>query len=146
MLYLWLKAAHIIAVISWLAGLLYLPRLYVYHVATKPGGEADGMLQTMEYRLLRVIVTPAMLASLGFGFGLLWLQPELLQNGWMHAKLGLIVLLLAVHGQFGRMRKQLIADSKAKRFRHSSRYYRWWNEAPTLIMIAIVVLVIVRPF
>ena len=146
MIYLWLKACHIIAVVAWMAGLLYLPRLFVYHAAVPPGSDRDAMLQVMEKRLMRFIMTPAMLATIGFGLSLLWLDVELLQQGWMHAKLGLIGAMLVVHGIFGRMRKQFIAGSAAGKFRHSAGYFRWWNEAPTVLLVGIVVLVIVRPF
>ena len=146
MFYLWLKAIHVIAVIAWMAGLLYLPRLYVYHTETKPSGKRDEMLQTMELRLLRIITTPAMLVALASGLWLLVLDPSLLQMGWMHAKLTLVVLMLAVHGWFARLRKNLIWESHTLEFRHGALYYRVWNEVPTLLMIGIVILVIVRPF
>lgn len=146
MFYLWLKAVHIIAIIAWMAGMLYLPRLYAYHTETKPGSASDKLFQTMERRLLRIIMTPAMVVVLGSGLWLLTSNTNLLQMGWMHAKLTLIVLMFGVHGYFARMRKNLAKESEALQFRHTSRYYRLWNEVPTLFMIAIVVLVIVRPF
>ena len=146
MFYLWLKAIHVISVIAWMAGLLYLPRLYVYHSETKPSGKRDAMLQTMERRLLRIITTPAMLVALASGLWLLVLDPSLLHMGWMHAKLTLVVLMLGVHGWFARLRKNLMWESHALEFRHGPLYYRVWNEVPTLLMIGIVILVIVRPF
>jgi putative membrane protein len=139
----WTRALHVIAVISWMAGLLYLPRLYVYHCEAQPGGEADRMLRTMERRLLRAIMTPAMLATFLFG-GVLLATPGVVDwsQGWLHAKLALVVLLAAAHGMMARWRR----DFEAGRNRHPARFYRVANEVPTLLMIGIVVLVLVRPF
>ena len=139
----WTRALHVIAVISWMAGLLYLPRLYVYHCEAQPGGEADRMLKTMERRLLRAIMTPAMVATFLFG-GLLLATPGVVDwsQGWIHAKLALVVLLAAFHGMMARWRR----DFEAGRNHRPARFYRVANEVPTLLMIGIVVLVLVRPF
>jgi putative membrane protein len=139
----WTRALHLIAVISWMAGLLYLPRLYVYHCEAQPGGEADRMLKVMERRLLRAIMTPAMVAAFLFG-GLLLATPGVVDwsRGWIHAKLALVLLLAAAHGMMARWRR----DFEAGRNRRPARFYRVANEVPTLLMIGIVVLVLVRPF
>ena len=142
MLYLWVKALHVISIIAWMAGLLYLPRLYVYHAMVEQGSARAETFELMERRLLKAIMNPAMIASFIFGFWLVLINPDLLQQGWFHAKLLLVFLMAGCHGIFGRMRRQL-ADGTTNR---SDRYYRYWNEAPTVLMIAIVILAIVQPF
>lgn len=141
--YPWLRALHVIAVIAWMAGMLYLPRLYVYHCGAAAGSEASEMLKVMERRLLRAIVNPAMVATFVLG-GLLLATPGAVDwgSGWIYAKLALVVAMAAVHGLFARWRK----DFEADRNRRSARFYRLWNEVPTVLMIAIVILVMVRPF
>ena len=141
-LYLWLKALHVISVIAWMAGLLYLPRLFVYHCAAAPGSEASETFKVMERRLLRAIMTPAMLASWGFGLAMLAVEPGWFASGWLHAKLALVVALSAAHMAMASWRRAFAED----RNRRSAKFYRIANEAPTLLMIAIVVLVIVKPF
>jgi putative membrane protein len=140
--YLWIKALHIVAVIAWMAGMLYLPRLYVYHCGTPAGSEASEMLKLMERRLLRAIVNPAMLASLVLG-GLLLATPGAVDwsAGWIHGKLALVVVLLALHGLFARWRRDFAADRNVR----PARFYRVANEVPTLLMIGIVVLAVVKP-
>jgi len=142
-LYPWIKAFHVIAVIAWMAGMLYLPRLFVYHCEVAVGSPESERFKTMERRLLRIITNPAMiavwvlgitLASLPAGGG--WHQ------GWLAAKVVLVVAMSTVHGFFARWRKDFAAD----RNRHSPRFYRLWNEVPALLMIAIVILVVVKPF
>ena len=142
MLYLWVKALHVISIIAWMAGLLYLPRLYVYHAMVEQGSARAETFELMERRLLKAIMNPAMIASFIFGFWLVLINPDLLQQGWFHAKLLLVFSMAGCHGIFGRMRRQL-ADGTANR---SDRYYRYWDEAPTVLMIAIVILAIVQPF
>jgi putative membrane protein len=142
MSYLWLKALHLIAVIAWMAGMLYLPRLFVYHADAKSGSELSETLKIMERRLLRFIVNPAMIASFAFGLALLAQNPDLLHQPFMHAKLGLVLLMTALHGYLARCRKAFARDQN----RHTARFYRILNEVPTALMIAIVVLVIVKPF
>ncbi|NNG02815.1 MAG: protoporphyrinogen oxidase HemJ [Inquilinus sp.] len=141
-LYLWLKALHVIAVIAWMAGLLYLPRLFVYHCGAAPGSEASETFKVMERRLLRAIMTPAMLASWLFGLALLAAEPAWLAQGWMHAKLALLVAMTAAHMVMAAWRRAFAED----RNRRGALFYRIANEVPTLFMIAIVVLVIVKPF
>jgi putative membrane protein len=141
MLPLWLKAFHIIAVISWMAGLLYFWRLLVYH-AMEREPVVIARLQTMERRLRRAIMNPAMVVAAGLGVALLVLQPEYLRQGFMHAKLALVALLLVNHGMAVRAERRLGRDPSA----YSHKYLRVMNEVPTLLMIGIVILIVVRPF
>ncbi len=140
--YLWIKSLHVIAVIAWMAGMLYLPRLYVYHVEQGQSSAIAPIFQTMERRLLRYITNPAMIASFIFGGLMIWANPDLMKDGWFHAKLTAVILLTVVHVMLARYRKQLLAGTCQK----SARYFRVLNEVPTLLMIAIIVLVIVKPF
>ena len=138
----WIKALHVISVIAWMAGMLYLPRLFVYHADKAPGSEASEMLKVMERRLLRAIINPAMIASLAFG-GVLLATPGAIDWSawWIHMKLVLVVIMFALHGAFARWRR----DFEADRNRRPARFYRIANEVPTVVMIAIVILVFVRP-
>ena len=142
-MYPWSRALHIIAVISWMAGLLYLPRLFVYHCRAEPGSQMSETFKIMERRLARAIMTPAMVASFVFGIALLatpgvipWSAP------WIWGKLLLVLVLAGMHGLMLRWRRDFAED----RNRRSERFYRVANEVPTLLMIGIVVLVVVRPF
>lgn len=141
--YPWIKALHIISVISWMAGMLYLPRLYVYHAGVVAGSDQSELFKVMERRLLRFIINPAMIASFLFG-GLLLLTPNLLDwsEGWLHAKLFAVLLMAGFHGALSRWRKDFAADSNRK----SQSFYRKVNEIPTILMIFIVIMVVVRPF
>ena len=141
MLYLWFKALHVIAVIAWMAALLYLPRLMVYHCAAEPGSKQSETLKIMEQRLLRFIANPAIIVTWLFGIALM-LENELFRAGWMQAKFVLVLMLSALHGLNAKWTKDFAAD----RNRRPARFYRIMNEAPTLLMIAIVILVIVKPF
>ena len=138
--YAWIKALHMIAVIAWMAGLLYLPRLFVYHADAPKGSDLSETLKTMERRLLRAIMNPAMVAV--FVFGGLMLVVQDWRQGWLHAKLLLVLGLTIVHHLYALWRKDFAADRNTRR----ARFYRFWNEVPTLAMIAIVILVIVKPF
>ena len=138
---LWLKALHVIAVISWMAGLLYLPRLFVYHSAVAPGSETSETFKVMERRLLKAIMNPAMIVAWIAGLVLMW-QGEWYRSGWMHGKLALVLVLSGVHGLLAARTRAFAEDRKV----HSGRSYRILNEVPTLLMIGIVVLVIVKPF
>jgi putative membrane protein len=142
-LYLWIKALHVISVIAWMAGMLYLPRLYVYHCGAAPGSVQSETFKVMERKLLRAIVNPAMIATYLFGIGLL-LMPEgpSLREPWLLAKLALVLILSGMHGLFARWRKDFEADRNIR----SARFYKFMNEVPTVLLIGIVVLVIVRPF
>jgi len=139
--YLWLKAVHVIAIISWMAGLLYLPRLFVYHTEVAPGSDASEKFKVMERRLLKAIMNPAAVASWGLG---LWMAiiGGLFNDAWFHAKLTLVVLMTASHLAMIRYKNAFAQDRNAK----SQRFYRVLNEVPTLLMIGIVLLVIVKPF
>jgi putative membrane protein len=141
MLYLWIKALHVVSVISWLAALLYLPRLLVYHCAAEPGSAQSETFKLMERRLLRAIAAPAMVLAWLTG---LWLAYDagLFRQGWLHGKLVLVLLLSAVHGVNARWVKDFAADRNAR----TARFYRLANEVPTVLMIGIVILVIVKPF
>lgn len=139
--YLAIKALHIISVISWMAGMLYLPRLYVYHAGVAVGSEASELLKVMERRLLRYITNPAMIATFLTG-GMLFMIPNLAVGGWFHMKFTLILLLAGVHGMFSRWRKDFEKDKNTK----SQKFFRIANEVPTVIMIIVVVLVVVKPF
>ena len=141
--YLWIKALHVVAVISWLAGLLYLPRLFVYHCNTEAGSPQSETFKVMERRLMNAIMTPAMLASWVLGGVLIWLLGlEVLRDGyWLSIKLGLVVALTGVHLMLIRHLRAFARDRNS----HSARYFRILNEVPTLLMVAIVVMVIVRP-
>ncbi len=136
------KALHVISVISWMAGLLYLPRLFVYHAAEAPGSASSETFKVMERRLYRAIMNPAMMATWLFGLTMLWMAPGWLEDGWMHAKLFLVLVLTATHHAMGRWRKAFAADEN----RHSTRFYRIANEIPTLLMVVVVFLVILKPF
>lgn len=139
--YLVLKALHLIAMISWMAGLLYLPRLYVYHAGKAPGSESSEMLKTMEHRLLRYIMNPAMIMTLLFGL-LLASHPDIGMQKWLHAKLGLVFLLFGFHGFLARCRKDFAADRNSR----SAKFYKIINEVPTVFMIIIVMLAVTKPF
>jgi protoporphyrinogen IX oxidase len=141
MLYDWLKALHIIAVIAWMAGMLYLPRLYVYHTAAEPGSALSETFKVMERRLLRAIINPAMIATWVFGLGMAF-TGNLWDQGWLYAKLALVGGMMAAHIAFARWRR----DFEADRNRRSQRFYRFMNEVPTLLMIGIVLLVVLKPF
>jgi protoporphyrinogen IX oxidase len=139
--YPWLKALHIVAVIAWMAGMLYLPRLYVYHCAAKPGSELSETLKTMERRLLKAIVNPAMGATFVLGV-LLLVVVDAWDQAWVWTKIALVLAMGGVHGLFSRWRRDFAADRNAR----PARFYRIWNEVPTLLLIAIVVVVVVKPF
>jgi len=140
-LYLWIKAAHIFAVISWMAGMLYLPRLFVYHSASEPGSEQSETFKVMERRLLRIIVNPAMVATWVLGLWLSWVTGAY-ASGWLHAKLVLVVAMSGLHGMLSRWTRDFAAD----RNRHSQRFYRIINEIPAILLIGIVILAVVKPF
>ena len=141
--YLWLKALHIVSVIAWMVGLLYLPRLFVYHADVPPGSPSAETFKVMEKRLLRVIMTPAMLATWLFGLGLLVTSPAVnWGSGWLHVKLLLVVVMSVLHGMMARWRRDFAGDAN----RHEARFYRILNEVPTALMIIIVLAVIIKPF
>jgi putative membrane protein len=139
--YVWIKALHVIAVIAWMAGMLYLPRLFVYHCDAEPGSVQSETFKLMERRLLKAIINPAMIATWVLGLWLAW-SAEWYRSGWLQVKVLLVVVLSAVHGMMVRW----VRDFAHDRNRHSQRFYRIINEVPTVLMIAIVILVVVKPF
>lgn len=141
--YLWVKAVHVISIIAWMAGLLYLPRLFVYHVGAEKGSLQDQTFKVMERKLLRYIMNPAMIASFLTGIWLLvLLSPGIWTEGWLHGKLTLVVAMAAMHGMMAKWCRQFAENANTR----SARFYRVANEVPTVLMIAIVILVIVKPF
>jgi putative membrane protein len=141
--YLWIKALHIIAVMAWMAGMLYLPRLFVYHAEAAPLSELDKTLQVMERRLLRGIVNPSMVVALVFGV-LLFLNrgPGIWQEGWWDVKFLMLVLMFAIHGFLSRWRRAFAEGRNS----HSSRFFRWMNEMPAVLMVVIVLMAVAKPF
>lgn len=139
--YLWMKALHVIAVISWMAGLLYLPRLFIYHHQSAPGSETSETLKIMERRLFKVIMNPAMMISWALGLYLAWDGFGFI-GGWLHAKIAAVVVMTAAHIYFGRAMRAFGRDERPA----TERGWRFLNEVPALLMIAIVLLVIVKPF
>ena len=140
--YPWTKALHLISVFAWMAGMFYLPRLYVYHTAAAPGSESSETFKVMERRLLRAIMNPAMIAAWIFGVTLV-LTPGVVdwRAGWWHGKAAGFLGMTLFHHHLGYARKDFLADRR----RHSERYWRIVNEAPTLLLVLIVVMVIVKP-
>ncbi|WP_421980440.1 protoporphyrinogen oxidase HemJ [Roseibium sp.] len=140
-LFLWVKSLHVISIIAWMAGMLYLPRLFVYHADAEIGSVQSETFKVMERRLLKAIINPSMIAAWIFG---LWAAYELSawQDGWFHAKLTLVLIMSGVHGYLSRCVKAFAADRNTR----SQRFYRILNEVPTVLMVVIVILVIVKPF
>jgi putative membrane protein len=140
-LYLSIKVLHILAIISWMAGMLYLPRLFVYHAEAPKGSLQARTFMAMERRLMRAIMLPALLATWATGLTLV-VQAGFLHAGWLHAKLALVIALSALHGYFAKLRKDLAEEKD----RHGSRFFRIVNEAPAVLMAATVILVVFKPF
>ncbi len=141
--YPWTKAVHVISMVAWMAGMFYLPRLYVYHCDMQAGSRESERFKVMEYRLLRQIINPAMIATWLFGI-LLVLTPGVIDwaSGWWHLKLTAVLLMSGFHGAMSKWRRAFMEDRNTR----SHRYYRIANEVPTLLLMVIVVMVIVRPF
>jgi putative membrane protein len=139
--YEWIKAFHVIAVIAWMAGMLYLPRLFVYHCDAEPGSRQSETFKVMERRLLRAIINPAMIAAWVLGLGLAY-EGGWFAAHWLQAKIALVLGLSAVHGFLARW----VRDFAADRNRKSQKFYRILNEVPAILMIGIVILVVVKPF
>ena len=140
-MYLWIKAFHIIAVVTWFAGLFYLPRLFVYHAQSEDSISKERF-KIMERKLYRGIMMPSMVVAIALGIWLVWLVPAWLSQGWLHAKLGLVAALLVYHFTCAGMLKQFAADRNTR----SHVFYRWLNEAPVLVLVAVVILVAGKPF
>jgi protoporphyrinogen IX oxidase len=141
-MYLWLKALHIIAVISWMAGLLYLPRLMIYHCEAEKGSVQSETFKTMERRLLKAIMTPAMIVSWSLGLYLAFVYVGFKGNAWLHVKFLFVIALSASHGFMARWVREFAEDRNTR----SQRFYRIANEVPTLLMVGIVILAVVKPF
>ena len=140
-MYEWIKALHVIAVIAWMAGMLYLPRLFVYHCEAEIGSKQSETFKIMERRLLKAIINPAMIIAWLAGLYLAW-SGHWYSAGWFHGKLLLALVMSGVHGFFARWVKDFAADRNLK----SQKFYRVINEVPTVLMIGIVIFVIVKPF
>ena len=140
MMELWIKALHVMSVIAWMAGIFYLPRLYVYHVTATPGGELSETLKTMERKLLKVIMTPAMIATWVFGIWIAVLTDAFTET-WFQLKFVAVIAMTVFHAVASTWRKEFEADANTR----SERFYRLANEVPTLLMVVIVLLVVVRP-
>lgn len=140
-LVLWLKALHIMAFAAWMAGMWYLPRLMVYHADTPAGSPCSETFKVMERRLLRAITTPAMIVTVLLGIWLATAQAQW-RDGWLHGKLLLVVIMLAVHGLLARHVREFAADKRER----SGRYFRMLNEAPTVLFIGIVLFAVLKPF
>ena len=138
---LWIKAFHVMAVIAWMAGLLYLPRLFVYHHETEAGSEASERFKTMEMRLFTIIMNPAMMLAWALGLYMAWSVFDF-QGGWLHAKIFFVFILSGVHSYLGRAMRAFQRDERPR----SQRHWRIMNEVPALAMIVIVLLVILKPF
>ena len=140
-MYLWIKAFHIVAVIAWMAGMLYLPRLFVYHASAAAGSAQSDTFKTMEQRLLRFIMTPAMILTWLLGITLV-IQGQYLAASWFHLKIVLVALMTVTHGLFSHWARDFAHDRNP----HSAKFYRIANEIPTLLLIVIVILATVKPF
>ncbi|SDG15158.1 putative membrane protein [Onishia taeanensis] len=143
-MYLWIQALHLIAVVTWFAALFYLPRLFVYHAMARDAGDeqAIGYFTTMERKLYRGIMMPSMIAVIVLGVSMLAMVPGLMSQGWMHAKLTLVVLLIGYHHVCLAYMKKLAAGTCQK----SHVFFRWFNEAPVVVLILVVILAVVKPF
>jgi putative membrane protein len=141
-LYQWVLALHIISMVAWMAGMLYLPRLFAYHAGVAAGSESSELFKVMEKRLLRFIINPAMIATLLCGLWLLFLNPDLLKAHYMHAKLFLVLVLFALHGFLAAARKRFEKDANTR----PAKFWKVLNEVPAVIMVLIVILVVVKPF
>lgn len=141
MLLAYIKAFHVIAIIAWMAGLLYLPRLFVYHAAAKPGSEQSETFKTMEHRLLRYIMTPAMIVTWLLGIVLV-LQGQFLAATWFHVKITLVLIMTVLHGLFSHWAHEFALDRNTR----SQKFYRIANEIPTVLLIVIVIMATVKPF
>jgi len=140
-MYEWIKALHLVAVIAWMAGMLYLPRLFVYHCDAEVGSKQSETFKLMEHRLLKAIIDPAMAVTWLAGLYLAW-AGHWFSAGWLHGKLAMVIVMSAMHGFFARCVKDFAADRNTR----SQKFYRLVNEVPTALMIGIVILVVLKPF
>ncbi len=140
--YNWFKAIHVISVMAWMAGMLYLPRLFAYHADAAGGSDKSETFKIMERRLIKIIINPAMIAAWIFGALLLWSNPGFMQQGWMHVKLAGVVVMTVLAHVFLRWQKKFERDENTR----SSKFYRIWNEVPAFAMIVIVLMAVAEPF
>ena len=141
-IYLWIKAVHLIAVIAWMAGMMYLPRLFVYHHQSEKGGEAERYFIAMERRLLKGIINPSMIAVWILGIAMLIAVPQTLSSGWFHVKFTLVIAISGVHGFYASAQRKFAAGERPR----TERFWRIMNEVPFVMLIVVVFLVIVKPF
>ena len=141
-IYLWLKAFHIISVIFWMAGMLYLPRLFVYHHTAEQDGELEKALLIQERNLLKIIINPAMIATWVFAGLMIWANPSLLSDGWFHIKLILVLTMSGIHGFYASAQKKFARGERPR----SEKFWRIMNEGPAILIIVIVLLAILKPF
>lgn len=140
--YLWIKALHVIAVIAWMAGMMYLPRLFIYHHQSERGGEAERYFTLMERRLLKGIINPSMGAVWILGILMLISNPAMISTGWFIVKLAMVLALSGIHGFYAAARKQFEAGERPR----TEKFWRIMNEVPFLMLIVIVLMVILKPF
>ena len=139
---MWYKALHVISVIAWMAAILYMPRLFVYHSQVAVGSESDKIFQIMEQKLLRIIMNPAMIVTYISGGVIAYIYGLAALGGWFHIKLTCVILMSIFHAMLAKYRKNFINGNN----KHSAKFYRWINEVPTILMIIIVIMVVVKPF
>lgn len=140
--YLWIKSAHVVLVIAWMAGMMYLPRLFIYHFQSEKGGEAESYFVTMERRLMMGIMTPSLIGVWLFGILMLLANPAIVSQPWFHVKFAMVILISAIHGFYSSSRKKFEAGVRPR----SEKFWRIINEVPFIGLIVIVIMVIVKPF
>ena len=140
--FLWYKAIHVIAVISWMAAMFYMPRLFVYHTKAEVGSEMDKTFQLMEHKLLKIIMTPSMISTYFFGILIAYIYGFVALGVWFHIKMTAVLGLTIFHGLLAKWRKDFINGNN----NHSEKFYRLMNEIPPILMIVAVIMVIVKPF
>lgn len=140
--YLWLKAVHLIAVIAWMAGMMYLPRLFVYHHGAEKGGEAERNFTVMERRLVKGIMNPSIGAVWFLGISMLVANPAVLSDGWFHVKLAFVIAISGIHGFYAASQRKFEAGERPR----TTKFWRIMNEAPFVALIVVVIMVIVKPF
>lgn len=140
--YYWILSLHIISFISWMAGMFYLPRLYVYHTRLEVGSDASELFKEMERKLLRIIINPAMMATWIFGLALSFGQDSWNAGGWFYIKFAAVILMSGFHGYLSKWRRAFHRDQNE----HDEKFFRMVNEVPTILMIIIVFMVILKPF
>lgn len=140
--YLWIKGLHIIAIIAWMAGMMYLPRLFVYHHQSEKGGEAEAMFVVMERRLLKGIINPSMIAVWVLGLVMLYASPGTLSSGWFHVKLAAVLVISGIHGFYAASTRKFAAGERPR----SEKFWRIMNEAPFILLIVVVFLAVLKPF